>query len=784
MGKAKKSTKKFVKNKLNDVVTKRKKFQAANKHRKGKPQPSKNGSGENAPADDDEPVLSDAESGSDSDAGFEDGGLAGPESDDDNEDGDNSDDEDELEGLSDLSGSDSDEDDEEEENDEDAMEVDGDESAMPSLKRAAKRDLNKEIADHKAELEELAKKDPSFFKFLQDNDQELLAFTKEEEEMDTDDEEEPVDGGEEGAEAMDDEDGPDTDDGTIVVTKEMISKWRASMTQTFSLRALRKALLAFRAAAAAGDPETEGTFTYKVEGGAVFNNLLLLCIKHAPAVFNYHVAGGNVEPGKVRKGLPSNSPKWKKIQPLVKSYLTNLLRLLKSMTDSTVVKFVLRESDGSAPYFACFPKLGKDYVKQLLHFWTSPDEEIRIVSFLCIRRLAIACPTPYLDMVIKGTYRAFADQSRNTSIHTWTAINFMINCIVELAGLHVPTTYQHAFVYIRQMAMHLRTAITTKSKDSFKQVYNWQFVHSLRLWTRVLATYCDPKNPLESVGGAALRPLIYPIVQVSIGVMRLKPSSRFFPLRFHVVRALVHLMKHTNTFIPVASHLFEILESAELRNKAKPSTLKQLDFSLAIKAPNQYLGTRTYQVGIVEQVVSLLFDYYGAFALSISFPELAVPALLQLKRYVKRSKNFQVNKQIQQLVEKLEQNTVYIENCRSQVEFSPKDEARTSSFLASTDPNLAPLHKHNTARQALLEKELERLHADAAAAAAKESNNTTSRKGKKQQAPPSDDEDDDDSDVPSGDEGQDEDEEEVVEDFVLSDAEGEEYEMGDSDAEE
>ncbi|KAJ3010253.1 Nucleolar Complex 2 protein [Thoreauomyces humboldtii] len=775
MGKAKKSTKKFVKNKLNDVVTKRKKFQAANKHRKGaKPVPQK---GVQEALDEEQELLpTGAESGSESDGGFDDAGLAGPESDSEDDGSDSdlnsaSDGEDDLEALSDLGDSDLSDDDDE---DEDGMEVDGE---QPTPKRRAKRDLNQEIADHKAELEELSRKDPSFFKFLQDNDQELLAFTKEEEAMDTDEEDEQDDQGEGADEDEEDEVEPDTTDSTKLVTKAMIAEWRSSMVATHSLRALRRALLAFRAAAASGDPELEASFTYKVEGGAVFNSLLLLCIKHAPAIFDYHVAGPNAEPGKVRKGLPSNSPKWKKLQPLVKSFLTNLLRILKNMTDSSVVKFVLRESDGSAPYFACFPKIGKDYLKQLLHFWTAADEEIRIVSFLCIRRLAVAAPTPYLDMCIKGSYRAFADQSRNTSIHTWTSINFMINCIVELCGLHMATTYQHGFIYIRQMAMHLRTAITTKSKDSFKKVYNWQFVHSLRLWTRVLATYCDPSNPMEAVGGgnATLRPLIYPIVQVTIGVMRLKPSSRFFPLRFHCVRALTDLAKHTNTFIPVASHLFEILESAELRNKAKPSTQKPLDFTLAIKAPNAYLATRTYQIGLVEEVVSLLFDYYGAFARSISFPELAVPALLQLKRYIKRSKNFQVNKQISTLVDKLVQNSAYIEQARSQVEFSPKDESKANNFLSSVDPNLSPLHKHNTARQAVLAKELARLHADAAAVAAKEAGGSiqpASKKGKKKQQPVSDDEEDEDSE----DEEVDGDDDEIVDadgdvvgDFVLSD---------------
>ncbi|RKO84847.1 hypothetical protein BDK51DRAFT_26189, partial [Blyttiomyces helicus] len=82
-----------------------------------------------------------------------------------------------------------------------------------------------------------------------------------------------------------------------------------------------------------------------------------------------------------------------------------------------------------------------------------------------------------------------------------------------------------------------------------------------------------------------------------------------------------------------------------------------------------------------------------------------------LKRYVKRSKNFNVNKQIQQLVEKLEQNSRFIEQRRSAVDFSPREEGKAAAFLADIDPNLSPLYKHNAARQKLREQEIARRHA-------------------------------------------------------------------------
>jgi nucleolar complex protein 2 len=75
--------------------------------------------------------------------------------------------------------------------------------------------------------------------------------------------------------------------------------------------------------------------------------------------------------------------------------------------------------------------------------------------------------------------------------------------------------------------------------------------------------------------------------------------------------------------------------------------------SLCLRAPNGYLSTKTYQNGLIEESVNLLYDIYGSLALEISFPELCVPAVIQMKRWIKKSKNFFMNKQIQQLIEKV-----------------------------------------------------------------------------------------------------------------------------------
>jgi nucleolar complex protein 2 len=63
----------------------------------------------------------------------------------------------------------------------------------------------------------------------------------------------------------------------------------------------------------------------------------------------------------------------------------------------------------------------------------------------------------------------------------------MQKSFAELTYLNPKEAYQHAFAYIRQLAIHLRNAIIAKRKDMIKTVYNWQYVLGLY----VPRTYCQ-----------------------------------------------------------------------------------------------------------------------------------------------------------------------------------------------------------------------------------------------------------------------------------------------------
>lgn len=101
----------------------------------------------------------------------------------------------------------------------------------------------------------------------------------------------------------------------------------------------------------------------------------------------------------------------------------------------------------------------------------------------------------------------YVRNARFTNEQSIPVLTFMGNCIVELFGLDMKSSFSHGFVYIRQLAMVLRNAMVKKSKDSLASVFTWQFLNSLRVWSAVVTQY--PKKD-------ELSDLCFPLVQVNM----------------------------------------------------------------------------------------------------------------------------------------------------------------------------------------------------------------------------------------------------------------------------
>lgn len=549
--------------------------------------------------------------------------------------------------------------------------------------------------DFNQQLDALAKRDPEFHKVLQREEPDVFDDLDDLQiSGDEDDEDAPKRKKQRKEDSDDEMDGS----GKIELDMATIKKWRTGMVEQHSLRAAKEVVIAFRSAAQVSSADAEDKdFKYSVSNPDVYHALLTTSLKHIPDIFEHHLPVQQNKNGKAHVG--TESKKFKTLSPILRSQISGILHLLDHLSDPATLRLTLTSTLPLLPYLLSFKKLVRDLAKAVTNVWASSSntESTRIAAFLVMRRLVVIGDASIRENAFKAVYQALVKSSRNTTVHTMPGVNLMKNSAAELWGLvggDGGVAYTTAFTFIRSLAIHLRGSITNNSGESYKTVYNWQYVHSLDFWSRVLAAHCtEPTSPL--------RPLIYPLVQVTLGALRLIPTATYFPLRFQLIRSLLRVSLATGTYIPLAAPLYEVFNSAEMRRAPKPGTLKPLDFSIAIRAPKSYLRTRIYQDGVAEQAQELLSEFFVLWAKNIAFPELALPVTVMLKRWLKEvnqrgsskggNKNQKVNTMIQLLVQKLEANARWIEERRAKVDFAPNDRRNVDKFLADTSWEKTPL---------------------------------------------------------------------------------------------
>ncbi|KAF2273470.1 ribosome assembly protein-like protein Noc2 [Westerdykella ornata] len=564
---------------------------------------------------------------------------------------------------------------------------------------AAESESGDDMEAHKEQLAALAEKDPEFYKYLKDNDAELLDFAEDADlaEIDalsaSEDEATPRKKQKSAKDAkIESEEGTDNE-----VTKKLVEKWKTSMEKTSSLRAMKEVVLAFRSAAHINE-DTGKKYKYTISNPDVYHQLLVTALDLVPKVLQHHLPVRESAGGKIR--IPTDSKKFRTLTPLLKSHAVSVHHLLENLSDASTLRKTLESLQELLPYILSFKKVVREVSRTVASVWAdnSNTEVTRLTAFLVLRRLVVIGDSGIKEAVLKEVYQGLVKGSRNTSVHTLQGINLMKNTASELWGIDPNVGYTTGFAFIRQLAVHLRSSITNKTKDSYKTVYNWQYVHSLDFWSRVVSAHCESLREAESGKPSPLRPLIYPVVQVTIGAMRLIPTAQYFPLRFQLVRSLLRISSATSTYIPLAPALIEVLNSAEMKKPPKPSTLKALDFTTSIRASKTYLRTRTYQDGVGEEMVELLSEFFVLWAKNIAFPELALPVIVMLKRYVKTmskrtggNKNAKLNSLIALLVQKLEANSKWAEEKRVKVDFAPNDRAGVEGFLKDVEWEKTPL---------------------------------------------------------------------------------------------
>ncbi|XP_023232043.1 nucleolar complex protein 2 homolog [Centruroides sculpturatus] len=430
------------------------------------------------------------------------------------------------------------------------------------------------------EMGKLKEKDPEFYKFLEENDKELLNFDVSDDEDFEDDDEK-----------METEDFDDEENDSIAdkkINKKLLEQWKTELKEKHDANTIRKIISGFKAAVqqASGEEMTD----YKIDDDAAFNQIIYLCLTElVPALHKFLKLPNPVMSKNENQVNPTKCKNWKKISSSVKAYLNDIIK-----------------------------QMYMDYVKNC----------------------------------------------KFTSKTLWPSINFMKRSLVELYSLNLSVAYQHGFVFIRQLSIHLRNAVTIKKKETIQTIYNWQYIHCLLFWMRLLSTL-NQSDPLKS--------LIYPLVQTTIGTINLIPTPKYIPLRFHLVKGLMLLSKDTDTFIPVLPFIYETLNIVNFKKKHTSLSMKPMEFDCALKLSKSQLQENGFKDKVVELVYDTMLEYLQSQSHTIGFPELVLPTVVHIKSFLKTCKISNYSRKLKQLIDKIQENSTEITNRRKSVTFKLSD---------------------------------------------------------------------------------------------------------------
>lgn len=558
--------------------------------------------------------------------------------------------------------------------DETSKNIDQDEQLDSDINRDSDHSESNLNPEHKKSLIKLQDTDPDFYKYMKENDKNLLDFETSDDDDDDDNSLVDLDDAyisEENLEiASYDSDLSleETESNSKKITMQLLKTWQQEIQTDKSIDTIKCVIEAFHTALNIVAVSSDTTTQYKIEGSATFNGVVQLCIMHLPDAFK-RILKLDAESQK-----PYKSKKFEKIQKVLKLYLSDLIKLLQSiaLSNSAILTVLLKHLRQMLPYFQSFSSLIKSLFKILLKLWSSGEETVPVIAFLNILHIATSKEF-ILEELLKTMYEKYVHTVKFISLNILPRINFMRQSLLEIYLLDHNISYSHAFLHIRQLAIDLKNAVTLKNKKNLQAVYNWQYINSLRFWTELMT---------KSKDKSMLRSLLYPLVQIIIGTIKINPTAQYYPLRFYCLEMLITISKETGTFIPILPFLLEILESYDFnkRHKTVMMKMKPISFDCILKISKSQFIENDFKDGIIETIYHLILEHAASESHKIYFPELYTPCIIQLKEFLEKCHVAMYCKKMKLLLNMIEENRKHIETERSKATINLKSMAEITNW--------------------------------------------------------------------------------------------------------
>ncbi|KAJ6217447.1 hypothetical protein RDWZM_008604 [Blomia tropicalis] len=581
---------------------------------------------------------------------------------------------------------------------------------------------------NKDTMERLKEKDPDFYNFLQQNDQELLNFND-------DDEDDILD--EEGFDVEDDKDTIEKVKEEEKITIKTVKNWskilQSQSTKSEDLGAIKGVIRAFRKTVnqSLDTSDNVSPDMMSMLTPSVFNAIInIVLVDLIPALMRFlrlqNVQNNNesveildkddnkvnilTENHRLKRANffdPRRSRNWKRIQSSLKMYLTDVLKMLDSLSADAKTSFE-RHILELTPFYNVFPHLIKRLIRKSIDEWSGLggiEERNRVLAYLILHRTIQVIQSndhlktneqqTMINQILRKLYLSYVGVARNTNESTIAQISFMKNSLVELYRLDDKLAYQHAFIFIRQLAINVRSSLILKEKNSIKTVYNWQFVHSVLLWSQLINTSHKQTDVLDA--------LISPLVMVVTGTIKLLPTLKFIPLRFHLINALIKLSSETGHYIPVLRYFLDIyslfdankIQSKKSSNKGKKKCnnkelqsdkkslkfkAKEINLDVMLKVSKEQTLQDDFIEKIFDKFYTLCLYYVSSQSASIAFPEMVTIFLHQSRKFVQSIRSPKQRTMMKQLIDKIQGNSNFIFKKRKLVKFSSLETVKINAW--------------------------------------------------------------------------------------------------------
>ena len=318
----------------------------------------------------------------------------------------------------------------------------------------------------------------------------------------------------------------------------------------------------------------------------------------------------------------------------IKKYLSALSKFIKN-AESNQRTFIFKNLSNCADLIIMFNNYTEIYLKYFLKAWAGDYGEQASEASLQIVKTILSKNPNMFETALKLMYINYLEVAKENSWKTLIMIKKLQEDIINILSIDLQRAYMVIFMFIRKLCIQLRITINEKRSASIKNIYNWQFINSLKLWTFVLCKYFN--EPFSDI-----KLLAYPLIQTIIGVIRLNLVDIFFPLRISLVNLLNKISDETNIFIPCENYLFEVLESSNFSKNFKRKILKSdnenrefIDLNTSLKIKKEDSGNFGVITYLLEETIDSLLEFCGVNCYKISFPELGKAVNFYLRKITK-----------------------------------------------------------------------------------------------------------------------------------------------------